>query len=113
MRKTQCVLLLTVAAALTSAAADETAVRLGKAATVFATLTQSGHGIRPEQIASADCIAVIPAFKKGALVVGVGHGRGFISCRNGGNWSAPGAVTLDSGSLGAQVGGEEINIVIL
>jgi SH3 domain-containing YSC84-like protein 1 len=76
-------------------------------------MIQSGHEIRATELAGADCVVVNPGFKKGALVVGVGHGRGFISCRNGGNWSAPGAITLDSGSLGVQLGGEEINIVIL
>jgi lipid-binding SYLF domain-containing protein len=76
-------------------------------------LTMAGHGIRPEQLASADCIAVIPGFKKGAVVVGVGYGRGFISCRNGSGWSAPGAIALETGSLGVQVGGEEMDIVIL
>jgi SH3 domain-containing YSC84-like protein 1 len=43
----------------------------------------------------------------------VGYGRGFISCRNGSTWSAPGAITLESGSLGVQVGGEQIDVVIL
>jgi len=90
MRKTHYLSLLTVAAALT-AAADDTAGRLENAAAVFDNLTKSGHDIRPEQIASADCIAVIPGFKKGAAVVGVGYGRGFISCRNDGKWSAPAA----------------------
>jgi SH3 domain-containing YSC84-like protein 1 len=47
------------------------------------------------------------------VVVGVGYGRGFVSCRNGGSWSAPGAVTLESSSLGVQIGGEAIDIVIL
>jgi lipid-binding SYLF domain-containing protein len=46
-------------------------------------------------------------------VVGVGYGKGFISCRNDGTWSAPAAITLESGSLGVQLGGEEIDIVIL
>ena len=31
--------------------------------------------------------AVIPGFKRGAAVVWVGCGRGFIWCRNGENWS--------------------------
>jgi len=75
-------------------------------------MTTSAHGIQAK-IAQADCIAVIPGFKKGAIVVGIGGGRGFLSCRNGGGWSAPGAVTLESGSVGVQVGGEEIDIVIL
>ena len=113
MRKTQYVLSIAIAAALTAAGADDTAGRLGKAAAVLNAMTQSGHDIRAGELANADCVVVIPGFKKGAVVVGVGHGRGFVSCRNDGNWSAPGAVALDSGSLGVQLGGEEINIVIL
>lgn len=109
----QYILFLTLAAALPAVAVDDTSVRLGNAADVFNAMTQSAHGIRPQQIASADCIAIIPGFKKGAAVVGVGYGRGFISCRNGGGWSAPAAVTLESSSLGIQVGGETIDIVIL
>ncbi len=112
MRRTQYLLFLTIATAFTAAAADETAARLGKAATVLSALTTSAHGLQAK-IAQADCVAVIPGFKKGAIVVGIGGGRGFVSCRNGSGWSAPGAVTLESGSVGVQIGGEEINIVIL
>ncbi|HUA83720.1 MAG TPA: lipid-binding SYLF domain-containing protein [Bryobacteraceae bacterium] len=103
---------MTIVAVVTAAGADDTTARLGKATAVLNKMTQSGD-IPAAELASADCIVVIPGFKKGAVVVGVGHGRGFISCRNGGNWSAPGAITLDSGSLGVQLGGEEMNIVIL
>jgi lipid-binding SYLF domain-containing protein len=111
MRNTQYVVLLTVAAALTATAADDTSERLAQASNVFNKL--SAHGIQPERIASADCIAVVPGFKKGAVVVGVGYGRGFMSCRNGSNWSAPAAITLESGGVGVQLGGEKIDIVIL
>ena len=108
------VLVFAMTAVLRVAAADDTQARLNSAATVLNKLTDSsGHGIQPEQLASADCVAVIPGFKKGAVVVGVGFGRGFISCRNGANWSAPGAVTLESASLGVQIGGEKMDIVIL
>ena len=113
MRKTQCFLFLTIATGCSLLAADDTAARLGRAVSVLSAMTQPEHGIRPEQIASADCIAVIPGFKKGAAVIGVGYGRGYVSCRNGGGWSAPAAVTLESGSLGVQLGGEAIDIVIL
>ena len=112
MRKTQCVLFLTIATAFSLAAADETE-RLGRAVSVLSAMTQPQHGIRTEQIASADCIAVIPGFKKGAAVIGVGYGRGFVSCRKGRGWSSPAAVALESGSLGVQLGGEAIDIVIL
>jgi SH3 domain-containing YSC84-like protein 1 len=107
-------LVFTMTTVLHIAAADDTQARLGNAAAALSELTDSsGHGIKPEQLAKADCVAVIPGFKKGAAVVGVGFGRGFISCRNGDTWSAPGAVTLESASLGVQFGGEKINIVIL
>jgi lipid-binding SYLF domain-containing protein len=113
MRIKQNLLLVTFVAVFTAAGADDTAARLGKAAAILNTMTQSGHEIRAGELASADCVVVIPGFKKGALVVGVGHGRGFVSCRNNDTWSAPGAVTLDSGSVGVQLGGEEMDIVIL
>lgn len=111
-RQIECVLLLTAVATLPGFAKDEAVGRLGKAATILSNM-EKGHGLRPDQIASADCIAVIPGFKKGAAVVGIGFGRGFISCRIDNGWSAPGAVTLESGSIGVQIGGEAMDIVVL
>jgi len=113
MRFTNYFLVLAVAGVFQATAADGTISRLGRATAVFNSLTTAKNGIRAEQIAAADCIAVIPGFKKGAAVVGVGYGRGFISCRDGGKWSAPGAVSLETGSLGVQIGGEQIDIVVL
>jgi lipid-binding SYLF domain-containing protein len=106
-------LLLTIIASTSANAADETMARLNKATAAFTTMTESEHGVSPDRIASADCIAVIPGFKKGAAAVGVGFGRGFISCRKDGGWSAPAAITLETASLGVQLGGEEIDIVVL
>jgi lipid-binding SYLF domain-containing protein len=37
----------------------------------------------------------------------------FASCRRGDGWSAPGAVTLETSSLGVQIGGEAVDIVVL
>jgi SH3 domain-containing YSC84-like protein 1 len=104
-----------MSALIRPAAAEDTQKRIGKAVEVLDKLTDSSgrHGIRPEEFAKADCVAVVPGFKKGAAVVGVSFGRGFIFCRNGETWSAPAAVTLEGSSLGVQIGGEEIDIVIL
>ena len=114
MRTACAVLVLGTAAGIRPALAEDPASRLQKSVAVLNKLTDpSGHAIGPEQIAGADCVAVIPGFKKGAAVVGVSYGRGFISCRNSENWSAPAAVTLEGGSLGVQLGGEKIDIVIL
>jgi lipid-binding SYLF domain-containing protein len=112
MQKKQFFLLLAAATVLPAgAAADDTAERLGKAATVLNKMTESG--IPAEKFANADCIAVIPAFKKSAAGIGVGYGKGFISCRNGNEWSAPGAITMEISSLGIQVGGEGFDLVLV
>src|SRR5258708_20404020 len=112
-KKKQFVLFLTIAAVLPAIAADDTAARLGRAGAVLNTVMDSGRGIRPEQIANADCIAVIPGFKKGAAVLGIGYGRGFISCRSGERWSAPRAITFEYGALGVQLCATTIDIMIL
>lgn len=111
-RKIEWVVLVATFATCPGFAKDETLGRLGKAATVLSNM-EKDHGLWPDQIATADCVAIIPGFKKGAAVVGIGFGRGFISCRNENGWSAPGAVTLESGSIGVQIGGEAIDIVIV
>ena len=103
-----CCFLSTILFAISASAADDSAMRLTKATAVLGAMT-----ITPDRIAGADCIAVIPGFKKGAAGVGVGFGRGFISCRKDGGWSAPAAITLETASLGVQLGGEEIDIVVL
>jgi lipid-binding SYLF domain-containing protein len=104
---------LTLAFGIAADAADDTAARLNQASAIFAKMTAPEHGIRPDRIANADCIAVIPGFKKGAAGVGVGFGRGFISCRKDGGWSAPAAISLETASVGVQLGGEEIDVVVL
>ena len=111
MTTIQSFLLLTAAFGVAANAADETATCLNRATAVFAKMTESEHGI--PGIADADCIAVIPGFKKGVAGVGVGFGRGFISCRKDAGWSAPAAISLETASLGVQLGGEEIDVVVL
>jgi len=111
MKKTTCLLFMVLATAL--AADKDTTARLERSAGVLKSLTSSDHGIPSDKLAASDCIAVVPGFKKGAAVVGVGFGKGFISCRTSGGWSAPGSVTIETTSLGVQIGGEEINLVIL
>ena len=107
------VLVLAMIGAGAMAARNDVTARVNRAVAVLDSMIAGKGGVKAGQLANADCVAVIPGFKKGAAVVGVGYGRGFISCRKDGAWSAPAAVTLESGSLGVQVGGEEIDIVIL
>ena len=61
----------------------------------------------------AECVAVIPSVKKAAFVVGGEYGKGLMSCRTQGGWSAPSFMTLEKGSAGFQIGGESVDLVLL
>ncbi len=61
----------------------------------------------------ANCVAVIPSVKKAAFIVGGEYGKGVVSCRDGKDWSAPSFVMLQKGSVGFQLGGETIDLVLL
>jgi lipid-binding SYLF domain-containing protein len=46
-------------------------------------------GIPQSILAGASCVVVIPAYKKGAFVVGAQYGQGVATCRTPNGWSAP------------------------
>ncbi len=65
----------------------------------------------------AVCVLVYPGVKKVGIGIGVTYGRGLITCRTGatmnGKWSAPAMYTLDTGSLGLQLGSSATDYVLL
>jgi len=71
-------------------------------------------GIPDEVYKGAKCIAVVPSMIKGGFILGGKHGRGVSTCRlpNGG-WSAPAFFTISGGSWGAQIGVEDVQLVIM
>jgi len=89
--------------------------RLQDAATVLTEMSNADNGIPPNLWAKAKCVAVIPGVKKAALGIGGQYGRGYISCRNGSaaGWSAPGAVRIEGGSIGFQIGGSDTDVIML
>jgi lipid-binding SYLF domain-containing protein len=101
---------------LAASVADETNHRLHEAAAVFSEVTSApDKGIPSDLIEHAKCIAIVPGLKKGAFVIGAKYGKGFISCRGSkdGSWSAPGAIRVEGGSFGFQIGGSETDVVML
>ncbi len=97
--------------------ADQTPQERIQAATeVFSEIMSApDKGIPQDLLDKAHCIVIVPGLKKGAFIVGAKYGRGFVSCRaNGGRgWSAPGAVRVEGGSLGFQIGASETDVVLL
>jgi SH3 domain-containing YSC84-like protein 1 len=71
-------------------------------------------GIPDEVFSGAKCIAVVPSMIKGGFIVGGKHGRGVATCRlPNKRWSAPAFFTISGGSWGAQIGIEDVQLVIM
>jgi lipid-binding SYLF domain-containing protein len=59
----------------------------------------------PDSVASqTQCVAVIPGLVKGGFLVGGATGKGFAACKMERGWSPPAPITIGGGSIGAQVG---------
>jgi SH3 domain-containing YSC84-like protein 1 len=61
----------------------------------------------------AACVIVIPSLKKAAFIIGGEYGKGLMSCREKGAWSAPIFMELGKGSWGLQAGAESVDLVML
>jgi lipid-binding SYLF domain-containing protein len=70
-------------------------------------------GIPEGILRGASCVTVIPAYKKGALGIGVQYGQGVATCRTPNGWSAPVFVQLTGGSFGWQIGGQSTDLVLI
>ncbi|MBL8294054.1 MAG: lipid-binding SYLF domain-containing protein [Bryobacterales bacterium] len=95
---------------------SESAKRLNNAATVFDEIMGISEKSIPQKILDkSHCAVIVPGLKKGAFIIGAKYGRGFVTCRNksGAGWSAPGAVRVEGGSVGFQIGGSETDVVML
>jgi SH3 domain-containing YSC84-like protein 1 len=70
-------------------------------------------GIPRDILGKAECVAVVPSMLKGGFVVGGKYGRGLASCRTPKGWSAPAFFTVKGGSVGFQIGGQAVDLVML
>src|ERR1700712_2927359 len=88
--------------------------RLSSAAEVLnEVMATPDKGIPQSILLGAACVVVIPAFKKGAFVVGAQYGQGAATCRTPRGWSAPVYVQLAGGSFGWQIGGQSTDLVLV
>src|ERR1700735_3588788 len=71
------------------------------------------NGIPQEVLGSAECVAVVPSLLKGGFIVGAKYGRGLASCRAPKGWSAPAFFMTTGGSVGFQIGGQAVDLVML
>ena len=91
--------------------------RLRNAGVVMQEILDIPDNIPQELLEKAECVIVIPSTTTVAIGVGGSHGRGAMVCRSGkafnGPWGAPAMYSLDAGSIGAQIGAESTDLVLL
>ena len=89
--------------------------RAHRAATSFKEIMNApDQGIPQDLLDRAYCVAVFPSVKKGGFIVGGQFGKGLISCRRPqGSWGSPAFFSIGGGSFGLQIGGQEVDLVLL
>jgi SH3 domain-containing YSC84-like protein 1 len=105
---------LSAQAAFAARDRKEEAERARKAAMAFKEIMGAPDNAIPQELLDrANCVAVFPSVKKGGFVVGGQYGKGLISCRRGGAWTAPAYFTIGGGSFGLQIGAQAVDLVLL
>jgi len=88
--------------------------RVQSAATVLNEIQSApDQGIPEDVLGSAECVAIVPSLLKGGFIVGARYGRGVASCRTPKGWSAPAFFMVSGGSVGLQIGGQAVDLVML
>jgi len=109
------VLCLTMA--LPAIAQSKVDKRISESTTVLTNILDKPNGIPKSLLDKAVCVLAYPNVKKVGVGLGVGYGRGVLVCRSGktmdGGWGAPVMYTLDTNSLGAQLGSTSTDYVLL
>jgi len=111
-----CLVLSFVLPARANAEASEEAERLEAATLVLKELSDTPDDAVPKWVAEkALAIAVFPSVKKAGLGIGGHFGRGVISARSAssGTWSVPAFLTLTGASIGLQIGGQAVDLVLV
>jgi lipid-binding SYLF domain-containing protein len=85
-----------------------------EAGVVFAEIMAAEDAAIPRAIlGKAEGIAIIPSMVKAGFIFGGMRGRGVLSARRGNGWSAPTFITLTGGSIGFQIGGQAVDLVLV
>lgn len=109
-------IVVTLSLATLSAQSSDEARRIADSIVVLDEIMAAGDKAVPTSILEkAAGVAVFPSLLKGGFVVGGQRGRGILSVRDKktGGWSAPAFLTITGGSIGAQIGGQAIDLILI
>jgi lipid-binding SYLF domain-containing protein len=111
-----CVVATGASITVRAAAGRDEVKRVGAATTVLNEMMKARDKAIPGSILEkAEAIAIFPGVKKAGFVVGGQWGRGIISVRDATTrkWSSPAFLTMTGGSVGAQIGGTEVDVILV
>jgi lipid-binding SYLF domain-containing protein len=93
---------------------SQAAARSAKAARVFNEVMATREKAIPQDLLDkSEAVAVFPSVLKAGFIVGGRGGRGVISRRVAGGWSAPAFFDLGGGSFGLQIGAASTDYILL
>lgn len=97
-------------------AQEDEVQRINDAIAVLSEIMDAGDQAIPSSILEkAEGVAVFPSLLKGGLIIGGQYGRGILSARDPKTrqWSSPAFLSITGGSLGAQIGGQAVDLVLV
>ena len=103
-------------AILHSAMQSDDAKRVSDATTVMSEMMGAeDKGVPKSIMEKAEGVAVFPGLIKAGLGVGGQRGHGILSARDkkSGTWSSPAFLTITGGSIGAQIGVQSIDLILI
>ena len=101
---------------VTASAQSDEADRIKEAGVILGEIMAAPDKAIPASVLEkAEAIAIFPSTIKGAFIVGAQRGKGIISVRDRvkGTWSSPAFMTLTGGSVGFQIGGQAVDIILV
>jgi SH3 domain-containing YSC84-like protein 1 len=110
--KMQALLMIGLAISVSSFAQNKEEEKINAATAVLSDF--NGMQIPAQLLEASKGIIIIPRMINGGLIVGGKHGRGLAMVkREDGKWSDPVFVTITGGSVGAQIGVQAVDLVLV
>jgi lipid-binding SYLF domain-containing protein len=97
-----------------ASAQDKEHKKIQDAATVVADFSEMKESIPSELLAVTQGIIIVPKMINAGLVIGAKRGKGIAMVKKAdGSWSNPVFITLTGGSIGAQIGVQSVDLVLI
>ena len=105
-------MIVSMTAPLWAGSREDTEKRIRESARVLTELTTAGDKSIPRDLLEkAQCVGIVPGLKRAGFIFGGEYGKGIVACRTTEGWSAPETVRIEGGSIGAQIGLGETDLV--